>query len=440
MIYGAADNNADGPILHFLQELRAAHADDPGIELLLFLDRSEGFSDDATCLGEDFTGARLYRLGQATAERLAGGKEFPEITKDSEFEPDSASPEYLRKFIAFCKHNYPAQRYGLMIYSHADGQAMCPDEDSGREMGIAELSTALTPDHAVDFLALELCNMAGVEIAYQWRPGNGGFSADVLLAIPNAGPPLDWARAFRRLRSTPEPTQMSTIDPLKMSAEEFGRLVIEEAAFGRQQHIDQHPQDAPFVNYEAAACLDLRVAGDVKDAIDDLAVALVETDGKEAFEDLRGPGSDGVVMNYARDAILQRPYVDVFDLCLRTSSCEELSDEVREAAQIAMDTVDDLVIASFGMPGYEHFTGGENGVFIHFPDGDALLGSTPVWRDCGWYTPHPAREGEGIFGRWSFLADNATEGNGEVENWFEMLDYWFDHDEGGKGGFNGYRW
>ena len=165
LIYGAADNNADGPILEFLNDLRQAHANDPGLEMILFLDRSEGFSTDATCLGEDFTDARLYRLRMDTAERLSGGEEFPEITLDSTYEADSADAENLRKFVAFGKRHFPAERYGLMIYSHADGQAMCPDEESGREMGIAELTATLSEEHAVDFLALELCNMSGIEIA-----------------------------------------------------------------------------------------------------------------------------------------------------------------------------------------------------------------------------------------------------------------------------------
>src|SRR5262245_65323812 len=80
LVYGGADNNADGPILFFLDQVRKAIDDDPGIELLLLIDRSEKFSDDATILGEDFTGARLYRLRKDSAERLAGGEQLPEIT------------------------------------------------------------------------------------------------------------------------------------------------------------------------------------------------------------------------------------------------------------------------------------------------------------------------------------------------------------------------
>ncbi len=63
-----------------------------------------------------------------------------------------------------------------------------PDDRTGSAMGIAEVTDKIGVKERVDFLALELCNMGGIEIAYQWRPGNGGFEADVLLAIPNAGP------------------------------------------------------------------------------------------------------------------------------------------------------------------------------------------------------------------------------------------------------------
>src|SRR5262245_49617938 len=82
LIYGAADNNADGPILEWLGTIREALDDDPGMAMVLFLDRSEGYSNDAKSLGEDFTGARLYEVHKSTAKRLAGGPEFPEITLD----------------------------------------------------------------------------------------------------------------------------------------------------------------------------------------------------------------------------------------------------------------------------------------------------------------------------------------------------------------------
>ncbi len=443
LVYGAADNNADGPILAFLDSIRDALDGDPGMELVLFLDRSEGFSNDREFLGEDFHDARLYRLGKDSTERLSGGEEFPEITLDGEYESDSADATDLGKFIRFGKKHFPARHYGLMIYSHADGQTMCPDEQSGRSMGIAELTDVVTADESVDFLALELCNMAGIEIAYQWRPGNGGFEADVLVAIPNAGPPLDWNRAFARIRSNGHPplaaSTGATLDPATMTAEDFGRLVIEEGERGRSEHIRAHPERENGL-YESAGVFDLSRALAVKRAVDALAVTLARTNAKEPLEELRGPGPRGTTLNYVFDELRERPYVDLYTLCARAADCEALDAEARSRAQETMEAVDSLVLASFGMNGLTGFEPGKSGIFMVFPDGDAvehtLTRERKTWESCAWYSPLESIEEQ--YRRWAWCADGATAGNGKVENWFELLDSWFD--PAADGGCNGYAW
>ena len=170
-------------------------------------------------LGSNFTGARVFRLRKDSCELLNADEFFPGMSLDPEYELDSADPKNVEAFVAFTKKNFPARQYGMMIYSHANGCTMCPDEESGNEMFIPQLTDEVKSDASVDFLALELCNMAGVEIAYQWRPGNGGFSAKALMAIPNAGPPLDWDRAFARIRSPGHASSAvgQSFDPAKLT-------------------------------------------------------------------------------------------------------------------------------------------------------------------------------------------------------------------------------
>jgi clostripain len=434
LVYGGADNNADGPILEFLDGVRKAIDDDPGIELLLLLDRSEGFSDDATLLGADFHGARLYRLKRDSAERLSGGEHFPEITPAGEdAELDSADADNVRRFIEWGQATTPAQRYGLMIYSHADGQTMCPDEESGRDMGIPELSEVLREKHSLDFMALELCNMGGVEIAYEWRPEAGRFGADVLLAIPNAGPPLDWDRAFARIRTPGHASVAATphLDPVKMTATDFGALVIEEGKRGRELVTGER---AERVKHEAAGCYDLRRVADVKRAVDALAVALAASDSKQVFCEMRGPGPIGDAINYAGGG---GPYVDLYDLCARAAGCDALSGDVRARARDVMAATDAFMLASFGMSGYAGFEEGKHGAFIVLPMDDGP-GKTARWRNFRWYTPGSHEQGGKDLGGWAFLKDGATPSNGKVENWFELLDAWFDAADD-AGGINGYR-
>ena len=427
LVYGGADNNADGPIQRFLDGVRKAIDGDPGIDLVVYIDRSKGFSQGTELFGEDFTGARLYRLGKDSAERLAGGAEMPDITLDQDVEIDSSDPAQLQRFIAWGKKHCPAQRTGLLIYSHANGETMCPDELSQTDMGIPALSSVMTPAESLDFLALELCNMGGIEIAYQWRPEPNRWGADVLIAIPNAGPPLDWDRAFARIRTPGHAAtaQGATLDPAKMDAAAFGNLVIEEGELGRKAMAAQNEGAGA---HESAACYDLRNVSAVKKSVDALARSLADTpEDKDVFLEMRGPGPIGEAINYSEGG----PYVDLYDLCQRAAGCDALSEGTRACAQQVASAVDRFVLSSFGMSAYEGFEKGKSGVFIVLP------AQARNWNQFVWYSPAPGKQP--WLGNWAFLADGATAGNGKVEGWYELLDSWFDQADD-KGGANGYRW
>jgi clostripain len=414
LLYGAVDNSADDLFVAFTDQVRRAIDDDPGVELVLFIDRSDHHARRATFLGDDFDGTRLYRVRKDSVERLSGGEHFPGIAKDKDVNLNSADASNLQRFIAWGKANYPARRYGLLIYSHADGRAMCPDERAGAEMGIAELTEKLGVKDRVDFLALELCNMGGIEAAYQWRPGNGRFEADVLVAIPNAGPPMDWDRAFARIRSPGHASRGgAALDPAEMSAADFGRLVIEEGHRGRRAS----EKSGRNQSKESAGCYDLRKAGEVKEAVDALAVALSRTESKNILLELRKGGSGSrPVIRYSDDG----SYVDLYDLCRRVAGSERLPRQARAAAEDVMEAVTRFMIASFGMSGYGQFEAGKDGVFIVLP---------AAKKHFRWYTPTPGVRRH--HGKWSFLRDGATPGNGVVETWFELVESWFNESDSG---------
>jgi clostripain len=406
LIYGAADNDADGHMLRFVDDVRAALSDHEGVELILFMDRAEGYSDDATVLGEDFTDARLYRLTGGGSERLSGGTHLPQVRLEGEWEADSGDAHTLASFLRFGKQAYPARHTGLLIYSHADGIGMCPDEDSDSEMDLSGLPARMGEGCSVDWTGLELCNMAGFEIAYSWRPGNGGFATDTLVAIPNAGPALDWARI------------LATFDPA-MTPQQLGALAVTEGGAAR----DDHARDGAL-DWEAVAAYDLTHAGDAKAAWDRFAVALAEMPGsRRVLESLRGPGPRGTVMNYSHDEFDSGyAYVDAVDLARRAEGAADLSESVRDAARTARQALDAVVLASYGMDGYADFVPGENGIFISFPDGQSkvftgFLKRERVWTLYDWY------------GASAFAQDGADASDGEITNWYELLDAWFGAEE-----------
>jgi uncharacterized protein (TIGR03067 family) len=255
--------------------------------------------------------------------------------------------------------------------------------------------------------------MGGIEVAYQWRPGNGRFEAEVLVAIPNAGPPLDWDRAFRRIRSPGHAAiGGEALDPAQMTAADFGKLVIEEGLRGRQASEESGRRRSR----ESAGCYDLREAAEVKKAVDALATALSKTESKNILLEIRKGGSESQLTCYSSDGC----YVDLHDLCRRMAGCERLPEEVRSASNDVMKVVERFMIASFGMSDYKQFEAGKNGVFIVLPSRK---------KHFRWYTPNPG--GRESYGNWAFLKDGATPGNGVVENWFELVDSWFNVSDNG---------
>lgn len=113
-------------------------------------------------------------------------KEYPES--------NSAAPEIFSEVLRDVTVGYPAPSYGLLVFSHGTGwlpegsytdprsaRSGAPSlrsimEDNGREMAIAGFAAAI-PDGQFDFIVLEACLMASVEVAWELRG-----KADYLLA------------------------------------------------------------------------------------------------------------------------------------------------------------------------------------------------------------------------------------------------------------------
>ena len=92
-----------------------------------------------------------------------------------------------------------------------------------------------------------------------------------------------------------------------------------------------------------------------------------------------------------------------------------------------------MVASSFTV-GLEGFEEGRHGLYVVFPGGDASASPAAAWQALRWY--HPSEGGRG-HGRYAWCADGATPGDGRVDNWFELLDAWYDAGEAPQG-VNGY--
>jgi len=443
MIYGGVDSTAESYILPQLEALKKASRTGLVGEVVLLMDRVKGASKDKKILGADFDDTQLFRLTKGRWERVAGGAEFPEITLSSTYEANTGDPRTLKKFIRFAKQEFPGKRYALLLFGHGESRSACPDTssecaDSGEfedPLFTAEISEGLTQSEAVDVLWVDTCSFGGIENAYQFRPGPDRFHAQVMLTSASLSSPAPMARVLREcgiVRSRKE----REVAP---SAAAFGKVALNAIAdsLGERTPIKQR------VERESWGCYDLSKTEVVKRAVDRLAVAIIEADGRKVIEDIRGWNEVPRTLNYRYKIDPARwvssAHFDLYDLARRMRDDARLSQAIREAAGDVARNVDAMVLASVGKDDFMGFEPGKHGLYVVFPGGVAEIGGSPVWSFFRWYHPFDQRKLRAAFGNYDWCRDGATPGNGQVENWFELLDTWYDvNDE--SGGMNFYRW
>lgn len=453
MIYMAADNNLEEYALLDAREMSDGYHYDPNFTVLILIDRADntvsGSSDDPGVFGENFSDTRLYRMTDSGMLRISGGDVFPEITATGEWEGNTGDAETLKKFIRFGKYTYPADKYGLVIWDHGTGPrgwsggvpergAASDNSVSGDMLYTAEITDVLSADESVDFLGFDACYMSSLEVAYQYRPGNGSFSADIIAAAATEewGPGWDYEMVFSRInkdkysysskRDSLTGGSEIIYDPYYMNPAELGILIAEEF---QDISVSEGYQGHAFAVTKTSA-----VSG-IKNTLDRIAVTL--TDSKSSAESAR---NDCVryFSSFYSDNLLNYPLFDpaVFASNMKQSGAADpsLCDELTAL-------LDDAVIVSFAgsNTNLTGFMPGISGLSFFFPYGDAeySYSGRTYWEYQWWYNGLRTTEvlGEGFeYGKLSWCADGAVQGNGSVENYFELLDYWYD----GTGDSNGY--
>lgn len=88
----------------------------------------------------------------------------------------TSDPEFLKDVVDDAQNEYPAETYGLILWSHATSWAPPANamiktksfgRDNGQEMDIIDLKNAL-PNN-LEFLIFDACSMGGVEVLYEFK-------------------------------------------------------------------------------------------------------------------------------------------------------------------------------------------------------------------------------------------------------------------------------
>ncbi len=356
-------------------------------------------------------------------------------------EPNMGSAQELADFIDYTKIHYPAKNYALILWNHGGGvrsikdediltKAICWDDTNGDDaLYIGEIKDYLDSTHSVDFLGMDACLMGFLEVAYEYRPGTDDFGADAISFSPASeqGDGWEYDAIFSRLsgQSGTDSNGHSYYDIDSLTAQEFATVVAQE--YGDAWSLD---------SWETQTAVDLTKIASVKTAADGFASAIKSYQAQ--VENIRGAVGYGNLMAYFDESDVDEWYAyagfDLYELAEQVK--ENITDSsVAAAADTLMDAVDDAVLYSFGSSSYDSYYGtgyysGKNGLAIFFPDGDEAYGDYPYWRYQHWYNGVSHDE----YIDWATSIPNVnygaldfctSDGDGIVESWFELLQYWF---------------
>jgi hypothetical protein len=148
IVYMSADNDLSADAFADLEEMKRGFSE-TGTNLIVFIDPID-------------ENPRLMEIHRGKETVI---KSYPEV--------NSADPDVFKEIIQEIAGLYPAEEYGLILWSH--GTSWLPagsplrsfGNDSGKQMNIPALSAALPI--RFDYILFDACLMGAVEVAYELR-------------------------------------------------------------------------------------------------------------------------------------------------------------------------------------------------------------------------------------------------------------------------------
>ncbi len=445
MHYSVGSNSSEEYLLSDVAEMKRGKQS-KDYNLIMLIDRVEGFSEDATTLDGNFTDTRLYQIEYNSYNRLDGKEFLPEIGVNRSYEANMADALTLKKFIQYCKKYYPARHYLLVLRSHGDGIGMCPDAENGDKDRFypAEITNTLSKDESVDILGLDVCSMAGLENLYQWRPENKSFSSDYVIASA----PLSGAWAYDRI-----------LERLTINSNENLELDLNHFDGGKESHLNPNEMDPldfsklifeeiyDSQRWSSWGLFDNSKINELKLKIDEASRLLADEDEVALFKTIKN------TLGYYYDESMSLelaqvlfPYLDAYHFWSQISANESFANNTRNKAKEVCRLLDDLVIHSYYGQGYlpetNDFVNEKSGIYQVIPEGNRLFSKTKnsFWSHCDWFSPDDKSSNQDSYGQYDWCIDGAIRGNDQVDNFFELLDCLFDDTNDERGGVNKYQW
>ena len=176
VVYMSADNDLES---YAIQNLKAMeHADFEKMNVLVLLDRSEGFDET----NGNWTDTRLFELSHDdTDSNIIVSKRLScpplGISNKLETELDMGNPSVLWNLMSFARNNYESEKYALIIWGHGTGwrysssnigRAAAIDDRSGSYMSVHNMGRALR-NQGLSVIAFDTCFGGVFENVYELK-------------------------------------------------------------------------------------------------------------------------------------------------------------------------------------------------------------------------------------------------------------------------------
>lgn len=304
MHYSAADNDLKSYLVTDVNEMEQVGST-PNLNIIVQLDQ-----------GKD--NCKRYYLTQDDNMREINSPVIKELGSTN-----MADPEALANFIENTMKKYPAEHYALIVSDHGYGWKGAVEDDSHKgwmttpdiREGIEKAK--LATGKKLDIIGFDACLMANTEVAYELKD-----TAKYMVASQQVEGANGWP--YTPLLT---PDKISQLDMalgarLNITPDEFAKKIVNTAS-----------NDSSTLPTMSA--IDLEKMDHLKDASENLAQAIIETDT---------PNS--TLLGIARQTLNFYGFKDQYHFAQLINESKDVKDEkLKEAAQGVMLAVDDSVFA-----------------------------------------------------------------------------------------------
>jgi len=286
-----------------------------------------------------FDGTRRMLVKPDTTGAIAS-----EVIQDMGTEVDMGDKATLTQFINWGKTNYPADRYGIVMWSHGNGwrrgerpsRAASYDDQTGNAIQIWELADAIGQDQ-FEFLAWDMSLMQMTEVAYEIKD-----SVDYVVGSeespPGEGYPYD--TVFSSWRDNPNASTRQLL-------QSFVTATLAVPEYANRKISQSVVETAQLTNLAAA--------------IDTLSGSLIDN--------LAELGSTGPFLRANAQVFgTGRPYYDLHHMCTLLKSRSEVPTIVKNNAT----AVQNAITAAVAWEGNNSLNPNANGLSIEFSSGQSF--------------------------------------------------------------------